>query len=459
MNNLDNSFVRSWGSFLIKAITTLSFSAPIYCIDLAQAANFNFTYGLETTEEQKIAFELAGKIWGTYLADPVNINIHVKMEKKENLPERVIGGAIPFFETNYNYSNFVDLLDLDSKHQDDIATINSLDRGSSWQTMTKFGLQQSNTINMTRANAKAIGAIAPDSAELDGLIVMNDLKNSSISWHYGYSRKMSNNTLDYTSVAIHEIGHILGFVSGLDLVSQDNPQEIINSANPLDLFRFHSKNRRELQNGHNIFSLNRGYNAIAEFAQGSEFDGYQASHWSNPLNVGIMDPLLQIKSKNKISTIDLIIMDAIGWDLKVPINASTSFDDDDEYENDYDNEYDNDALEDLNDKVINLEKTASKEIKNIIQQKNNKDLTKELTDTFLQWGWNKGGSKGTLGQETILSLNKLFPNGLFSSALWETLDESHINIDNANQVPEPNITGGIISILAIFFARKKSAFK
>ena len=63
------------------------------------------------------------------------------------------------------------------------------------------------------------------------------------------------------------------------------------------------------------FSLDGGNTKIAQFSTG-EFlgDGRQISHWKDNLGLGIMDPTFDAEDPRKISSNDLQLLDAIGWD-------------------------------------------------------------------------------------------------------------------------------------------------
>lgn len=72
--------------------------------------NFNFTYegdesgNTKVSQQQMIAFEIAGKIWSQYLRDDITLNIHIDVT--DDLPHNVIGGAMPgFLSQPYNRSS------------------------------------------------------------------------------------------------------------------------------------------------------------------------------------------------------------------------------------------------------------------------------------------------------------------------------------------------------------------
>ena len=128
-------------------------------------------------------------------------------------------------------------------------------------------------------------------------------------------------------MALHELGHSLGFVSGLDglieideLYSGDTEVEGFTA---LDLMRY-SDASVTIENpdgsvsdlsfgGAAYFSLDGGETALAEFEAG---DVYQASHWQRFQNaIGIMDPTLGYQERTNISQLDLQAFDVLGWDV------------------------------------------------------------------------------------------------------------------------------------------------
>lgn len=137
---------------------------------------------------------------------------------------------------------------------------------------------------------------------------------------------------------MHEIGHILGFVSGVDdpgwltavVDNQNNGTKIdgkkLKFTTVLDMFRYSSSStaqgRIDLSiNGDNkYFSIDGGYTNLANFATGKETslgsDGEQASHWKHQDNpLGIMDPILNAGQRRQISNLDKKAMDVMGWDV------------------------------------------------------------------------------------------------------------------------------------------------
>ena len=164
-----------------------------------------------------------------------------------------------------------------------------------------------------------------DPTALDGYVVINN----SYDWNYDFTREgeMPEGELDFLTMALHELGHSLGFVSGLDGLMETfemHSGEIrTEGVTALDLFRY-SDTSVTIENpdgsvsdlsfgGAAYFSLDGGVTELAEFEEGDE---YQASHWQRFQNaIGVMDPTLGYRERTNISQLDLQAFDVLGWDV------------------------------------------------------------------------------------------------------------------------------------------------
>jgi hypothetical protein len=343
----------------LKGVTQVAvgLAAVIGSTSAAQALNFNFSYAPGTSLEQMLAFEMAGNIWSSYITDNTTVNIYI--ETTNDLPENVIGGALPGIAADRRYQDWRNKLGSDrTSAQDNLAFNNMQDETDKFTALIDgYKIDNNEKLNMTRANAKALNMLSGNPNDLDGYIVMSNLANlSNVSWNYDVSSNtVSNNSLDFLSVGVHEIGHILGFVSGVDKpgwlsqkteYNQNNIDDYyasligtLNNATPLDMFRYSAESIAEgglsehwidmSVGGNPYFSVNGGQTALGYFASGEDTslggDGEQASHWeerSNPL--GIMDPTLHKGQKRNIAALDLQAMDAIGWDLNYNLRDGIS---------------------------------------------------------------------------------------------------------------------------------------
>ena len=314
--------------------------------EIDSGTQFDFTYAPGTSVEQIIGFEMAGAIWSSYLQDDVAVRIYV--ESTDELPENLVGAALPGKKKKVDYDKLWDKMSSDITSAEDLLAFNNLPSVEKEFSVLIDGVELNKTkeFRISNANAKALDLLDDDRKKLDGYIVINELTGSSAAgWDYDALRSgdITNDKIDFLSVAMHEIGHVLGFVSGIDdngwlkvlTESRDKGKEIKSDdfkfASPLDLFRYSDSSaaRGELDlstGGNPFFSIDGGNTNLGNFANGEHTDfggdGYQASHWQQNSSQGIMNPILPVGNRKDISTLDLTAMDAIGWD----INPSASLD-------------------------------------------------------------------------------------------------------------------------------------
>lgn len=293
---------------------------------------------------QMIGFEMAGREWGQRIQDNTTINIHVGMARSQDLPEGVIGGALPGFNTSHEIEQVQAALSADISSADDTQAVQNLPINSASSSydndpdiravLEQHAWNHNDDLAITTANAKALKLNNPQSTvDLDGFILMSDLAQYDVDWNYDYGRVStpSSNSLDFLSVAMHEIGHILGFVSSPDSArvadwqaDNETNQSRLNATTPLDLFRYSSWSRQynavDLAAGVQTYlSTNGGQSAIGYFARGKidlglGSDGFQTSHWNGGTSSGLMDPFLALGERSNIETIDLRALDIIGYD-------------------------------------------------------------------------------------------------------------------------------------------------
>ncbi|MEM7594801.1 MAG: NF038122 family metalloprotease, partial [Cyanobacteria bacterium P01_A01_bin.83] len=135
---------------------------------------FEFSYAPGTTQEQILGFEMAGEIWSQYLTDNVTINIHVEMTNQ--LPENVIGGALPGMKKDVEYKKVREKMLGDISSRDDWTAFYH----GAWSdefTVVVDGqeIDKVKKLKLTNANSKALDLIDGDQDKLDGYIVMSDL--------------------------------------------------------------------------------------------------------------------------------------------------------------------------------------------------------------------------------------------------------------------------------------------
>jgi hypothetical protein len=302
---------------------------------------FNFNALPGTPQAVIDGFSDAAEIWSDLLFDDVTINIDIAFA---SLGVGILGSTVSAFH-QVEFSDLVDSLVDDRTSSEDVEATSNLPTGSFLDLYINRTANNPNgagsatpyvdndddanneILEITRANAKAIGLVAASSTVDDGSITFS----SNFSWDFDASDGITPGSYDFVSVAAHEIGHVLGFTSGVDVLDQNSESpdyyndNIFAFVSSLDLFRYSDDSVTAGVNDwtadarDKYFSIDGGATAIATFATGYVHgDGNQASHWEDGLGIGLMDPSLAAGVAGAISNTDILAMDVIGWNQLIP---------------------------------------------------------------------------------------------------------------------------------------------
>ena len=301
-----------------------------------QALTFNFNFDQSATTEVKDSIIEAGRLWENALYDDVTVNIDVQFGE---LPDGYLGGARPGM-VRVAYADAIQQFDLDQVSTDDqdaVANLPtyedadgniSISRLINGTTSSFLGAHHTDTsasnLWLTQANAKALGIMAGDNTAVDAVIRLN----SQTDWDFDATDGIGENQYDFVGTVLHEIGHSLGFLSGVDVLDFDlltknyRSDEDYDYVTTADLFRQSGSTKGKgkidwtADSSTEYFSINGGQTKIAEFTDGVAAifsDDFQASHFKTSVN-SVMRPVLYAGTQSSISEIDLRLMDAIGWD-------------------------------------------------------------------------------------------------------------------------------------------------
>lgn len=321
-------YVRS-----LTPLTALVFAVEISFGTAAQALQFNFRPSSGTSQQAINGFTAAGELWSDRLIDDATININIGFE---SLGSDILGQASSK-RVGRKYANVRNALSNDRLSTDDYTAVANLQTGSflDFLTTDPFSgnrIRDNNDttnnyyLDINRANAKALGLISGNHRSTDATIKFN----SDFNFDFNRSNGISSNAFDFVGIAAHEIGHALGFSSGVDTVDYYSEPDGLGAPlsldgyrifSPLDLFRYseNSANRGilDLAAGSTAyFSIDGGETNLGLFATGSyNGDGRQASHWKDNQSLGIMDPTVGSGELLTISDLDLQAFDVIGWNL------------------------------------------------------------------------------------------------------------------------------------------------
>ena len=300
----------------------------------AHALTFNFSPAAGTSQQAIDGFTSAGNLWSSVLTDNVTVNVNINFTA---LGAGTLGETGSSYQS-YNYDRVYNALKNDRTSADDNTAVNSLSSGSTFNLLlnrtannpngagsaTPYldnnGNANNQTIDLTSANAKALG-LQGNSTSNDASISFSNLFN----WDFNRSDGITSGAFDFVGIAAHEIGHALGFMSGVDILDTNSSAQSYNDnqfayVSSLDLFRYStdSKNANAIDwtadNRAKYFSIDGGVTKIGDLSTGEIFgDGRQAGHWKDNLGLGILDPTIAPGELLAISENDKRALDAIGW--------------------------------------------------------------------------------------------------------------------------------------------------
>lgn len=310
------------------------------------------------------AFEEAASFWENQFSDDIIVRINVSFE---SLDPGILGSTQSHSQSRA-YSNVRSALMADATSAYDALATSSLQTGDALSVLINdpLGIRDAyfipdtsntvvnSTLSVNRANLKALGLLADD-----GFADAQIMFSSDFSFDFDQSDGISAGAFDFVGIAEHEIGHALGFVSGVDVMDfisePDGPRggdfglsDVADTAlfSVLDLYRYSATSvnfgKTYLADeqgdafldwgfdngviGDAYFSIDGGDSAFAPFSTGAfSGDGKQASHWQDNRSLGLMDPTAAPGESLRLTSLDTTAFDLIGWDIAAPIPEPSTF--------------------------------------------------------------------------------------------------------------------------------------
>jgi hypothetical protein len=290
------------------------------------------TTQLDANPEAKAAFTRAAAIWEGLISNPVTVIVDVDFGTQffgTDFDEDVIGQTST---DSYRYGNdsFGELrgLLIDRADNPTEAAIYTLLPPVELPTDLPGTAALLSNFVATSMTMRTIGGdpdFPPSATENDRSFPRIGF-NSAFLYDFDPSNGIAAGRKDFEGVVVHEIGHMLGFVSGVGRAEIS----AIDAPTILDLFRFRpgitlggftTAPRILTTGGDHVF-----YTGTTEFAlstgnpNGENGDGNQASHWKDDggnlsRRIGIMDPTLSNAQRSQITQADIDAFRLLGYTM------------------------------------------------------------------------------------------------------------------------------------------------
>ena len=308
---------------------------------------FNFNFGPTALADPRVVqgVQLAGQLWSAVLGDAVTISIDVEVGSTSGPSALAEASTLPVFFP-YDMVRSLMIRDAGTHESSLMSMIPSFANLATIVPNSSYTVDS--LVQLTPANAKALGIGSQwlpqtpsqynPQATIDSAITIS----SALLNTFDFDRTdgIAAGLIDFVGTMMHEIGHVLGFISSVDSVDagQTNIQ-----MTPMDMFRVQPASTRPADfsaaprvldprvpvqvlydggqfdpTGLPIAGLGKGDLPMSRGQTNG--DGYQASHFKDDSQLGgflmgLLDPVASLGSTMNLTINDKHVFDMIGWDL------------------------------------------------------------------------------------------------------------------------------------------------
>jgi len=297
--------------------------------------------GLSSNAPALAAFNRAALAWSGRIADPITVTINADLSTTQpgggTFPTSLFGATAPVNLAG-GYDVIRNAMVADANAQPPSANnqiIANLPTAAQFTATLPSGRSLNGNINITKANAKAIGFTGLDAPPASGGFGPSDgniTLNSGFAYDYDNTNGVSPGAQDFQSIATREIGHILGFNSSVDTIDTTTSAQAPTIApTTLDLFRFASSGAGHPTTAAGFTTAPRNLTPGADDVTSdltSEHrmstgvqngDGNSAGSWKadalTTQYIGIMDPTAALGTTEPVTDADFRALDLIGYDV------------------------------------------------------------------------------------------------------------------------------------------------
>lgn len=337
-----------------RALAAVALACGAASASAGVVINLNDIGGVTGTPAEQ-GFKIAAKYWESVLTNDAVINFNVGFN---HLPPNVLGGTNSNLATSVQIGDYYGALAangnksaLDNQALANLAALDasgsvtvkvpSYFNGATFEGVASSGTRVaptntaiSTTMALSTANLKAL--VGGGQNVVDAKIEFS----SDFAFDFNPTDGIAAGKSDFIGVAIHEMGHALGFLSGADdfdySVGGGFKTDDFWWGYALDMFRYSQQGQLDWSFGtESYFSLDGGATAYGggHFSTGeNNGDGWQASHWKAPTSApfcsgleGVMNPYLCSGTEAIVTSLDLAALDAIGWNVAIDVQQNPGY--------------------------------------------------------------------------------------------------------------------------------------
>jgi hypothetical protein len=241
------------------------------------------------------AITSAAQYLGGLFSDPITVTINVGYGEVGGyaMGGNALGSSMSYLNS-YSYTQIAAAMAADATSATDSSAVASLPSGN----------PTGGTMWLTTANAKAVGLLA-NNTSVDGYVGFS----STLPFDFDLADGVTAGAYDFFGTAMHELTEVLGRMT----FDGGTIAGVTNSYYGLDLFHYSAPGVRSFSGSQaGYFSVDGGVTNLGAF---NTVGGGDPGDWGSSMGNDAFNAFSNSGVVNAVSSSDLAVMDAIGWNL------------------------------------------------------------------------------------------------------------------------------------------------